>query len=551
MEHLEVMADGWCGEAQRPRKLASTRAAIGSSAKHAEDLQPGGIGDGLDGACERFGIRARKRSGQVPAYGSGRGAGLRCCGHATILTWIEVLLRFRPELNSMEVEMWHGDLPVVVIGAGPVGLATAAHLLANGLEPLVLEAGPAPGASVAAWGHVRLFTPWRHNIDAEAALLLARSGWRAPAPEAYPTGHELVENYLRPLADSLRGRVRTRSRIASVSRFATDKARSDAREDAPFELMVETRAGLERVHARGVVDASGTYGLPNPVGASGVPAPGELAARSRIAYGIPNVLGDTRQRYHGRRVLVVGSGHSAQQVVRDLLHLRRLEPKTQVIWALRRDSPDRLFGADGADPLPERARLGSAARAIVASGEVELALAAGVLELRDGCGGIVATTAAGELPAVDEIIAATGFRPDLSLLAELRLAVDPTLESAARLAPLIDPATHSCGSVAHHGAAELAHPEANLYVVGMKSYGRAPTFLMSTGYQQVRSVARALAGKPQAEVVAPAGAHCGEPALGCGGRSDATATCAPPDCERVACEPFDSARASRPESSPT
>ena len=94
----------------------------------------------------------------------------------------------------------------------------------------------------------------------------------------------------------------------------------------------------------------------------------------------------------------------------------------------------------------------------------------------------------------DRIVNATGFRPDLSPLTELRVDVDPVLQSARMLAPMIDPNVHSCGSVPPHGAAELAHPEPGFYIVGAKSYGRAPTFLLATGYEQVRSVVAELAG---------------------------------------------------------
>jgi hypothetical protein len=76
----------------------------------------------------------------------------------------------------------------------------------------------------------------------------------------------------------------------------------------------------------------------------------------------------------------------------------------------------------------------------------------------------------------------------------LRLDVDPILGSTRALAPLIDPNEHSCGTVPPHGMDELAHPEPGFYAIGMKSYGRAPTFLMATGYEQARSVVAALAG---------------------------------------------------------
>ncbi len=116
------------------------------------------------------------------------------------------------------------------------------------------------------------------------------------------------------------------------------------------------------------------------------------------------------------------------------------------------------------------------------------------------------------LAPVDEIIAATGFRPDWSILSEVRLDLDPAVESPRALAPLIDPNVHSCGTVPPHGAEELKHPDANLFVVGMKSYGRAPTFLLLTGYEQARSVVSAIAGDWEAarrvELVLPETGVC-------------------------------------------
>jgi hypothetical protein len=117
-----------------------------------------------------------------------------------------------------------------------------------------------------------------------------------------------------------------------------------------------------------------------------------------------------------------------------------------------------------------------------------------VARLTETSDGILVAGEDAVLGPFDEIVATTGFRPDLSLLAELRLDLDPAVESPRSLAPLIDPNVHSCGSVPPHGEAELRHPEPGLYVTGMKSYGRAPTFLMLTGYEQVRSIACALTG---------------------------------------------------------
>ena len=103
-----------------------------------------------------------------------------------------------------------------------------------------------------------------------------------------------------------------------------------------------------------------------------------------------------------------------------------------------------------------------------------------------------------ELPPADTVVVLTGFRPDLSFLSEMRLDLDPTLQAPVRIAAEIDPNIHSCGDVHATGAADLAHPEPDLYLVGMKSYGRAPTFLAMTGYEQVRSVVAELAGDHEA-----------------------------------------------------
>jgi len=389
------------------------------------------------------------------------------------------------------------DLPIAVIGAGPIGLAAAAHLLARGQTPLVLEAGEGVGANIRAWSHVRFFSPWRYSIDGASRALLKAHGWAAPDPEGYPTGRQLVDRYLAPLAalPEIAAHVRLDSRVVSVTRSGFDKMKTSGREEAPFVLRVQGADGREEaILARAVIDASGTWTMPNPLGADGVPAIGERALAHRVFYGIPDVLGAHRARYAGRRVLVVGSGHSAFNALQDLAELAREAPGTAITWAIRRPGLGQIFGGGADDALVERGALGRRIRDLVDAGTLRVVTGFKIAALRDTPDGVVVEGERDVLEPVDEIVATTGFRPDLSLASELRLGLDPAIESPTALAGLIDPNVHSCGTVPPHGVDELRHPERDFYIVGMKSYGRAPTFLLLTGYEQVRSVVAALAG---------------------------------------------------------
>jgi thioredoxin reductase len=392
--------------------------------------------------------------------------------------------------------MSHESLPVVIIGAGPVGLAAAAHVLSRNLTPLVFEAGATAGAGVRQWGHVRMFSPWRSNVDRAAAALLSRYGWSMPDGDEYPTGEDLVAQYLEPLASTaeLATQIRFKTRVVSVARQHHDLMKDGARGDAPFLVRVIAPDGEQDVLARAVIDASGTIGSPATLGASGMPAIGEAAAADRIFYGIPDVLGAFRHRYAGRHVLVVGSGHSALNALLDLADLARSEPNTRITWAIRRPSLGSVLGGSTNDQLVERGRLGSRTRDLLEDGRVALLTSFHIDRLTVTPDGIVASGGSRSTPPVDEIIAATGFRPDWTILSELRLDLDPAVQSPRALAPLIDPNLHSCGTVRPHGADELKHPDGHLFAIGMKSYGRAPTFLMLTGYEQARSVVAAIAG---------------------------------------------------------
>jgi hypothetical protein len=304
------------------------------------------------------------------------------------------------------------------------------------------------------------------------------------------------------------------------------------RNTTPFELIVRTPDGtMARVPVRAVIDASGTWRAPNPLGASGVLADGEAQAASRITYGIPDVLGRDRGRFAGKRTLVVGSGHSAFNALLDLVALGAETAGGRVSWAIRRPRVDAMFGGGADDALPERGALGTRLARAVARGAVSLTTGFRATSVvADGDAVIVEGDDGRRIGPVDEIVVATGFRPDVALTRELRVRVDPWLEAPEQLAPLIDPNVHSCGTVYPHGAAELAHPERDFYVVGMKSYGRAPTFLLLTGYEQVRSVVCALVGDEEGarnvELVLPETGVCQTDAASdgvpCCGSSEAT-----------------------------
>lgn len=394
--------------------------------------------------------------------------------------------------------MQKNDLPVAVIGAGPVGLAAAAHLLERGLRPLVFEGGPHVGHAMRDWAHVRLFSPWRYLVDHAAKRALAGSGWTMPAEEALPTGGELVDRYLEPLAavPAIRSSVRLATRVVAVSRQFVDKVKTPQRDSMPFVVRTIDAEGIEDdVLASAVIDASGTWFKPNPMGANGLPARGEAAHARRIRYGIPDILGRERARYGGKRTLVVGTGHSAVNSLLALVQLADDERGTRVFWGMRRAAPGNAFGGGEADALPARGALGTLLRAHVETGTVRILTGLQIGAVEENGGTLVVRNVAGdEVALVDEVIVATGARPDLDMLREMRLDLDSALESPRILGPLIDPNEHSCGSVRPHGAFELEQPERGLFIVGMKSYGRAPTFLLATGYEQVRSVAAYIAG---------------------------------------------------------
>lgn len=391
--------------------------------------------------------------------------------------------------------------PIAVLGAGPVGLAAAAHLLEQGFDPIIFESCDAVAASFRDFAQVRLFSPWRYNIDKAARKLLEANGWAAPNDDDLPTAGEVVQQYLQPFAElpAVKSRLKLNARVVAISRKGYDKVRTKGREHAPFIIRAEIDGKLHEFMASGVIDATGNWYQPNPIGANGLPAIGEQDFADRIEYGMPDIFGRQRERYLGKCTLVVGGGHSAAGSLIALAELAEVDPRTRIHWAIRGSNLARIFGGGEADGLPARGALGIKLRSLVENGQLTLHKNFNIREIRNEHGSLTVKPELeqgedAQIQGIDEIVAGTGSRPDLGITRELRVRLDAWLESVEALAPLIDPNEHSCGTVRPHGHRELSHPEPNFYIAGAKSYGRAPTFLMATGYEQVRSIAAAMAG---------------------------------------------------------
>ena len=394
---------------------------------------------------------------------------------------------------------------LAVIGAGPVGLETAAAAIGAGFETHVFERGEV-GDHLIAWGHVRMFTPWRMNVGPASGALLRRAGWASPDADVCPTGQEVVERYLQPLAalPELKPRVHAHSRVVHVSRrglLKGDDIGEARRAEHPFRLMVRDAGGRENfVHAFAVVDASGVYGQPNWAGDGGIPARGELYLAPQMSYHVDDVLGLRRDRYAGKRTLVIGGGASAATVVADLARLADEAPGTAVTWVTREPAAA-LYEERADDPLPERRALYARARALVRGGHAAVRHVGGAIvdgiQFNSATHRYTATLTTGELNAAeesDQVIVNTGFGPDNTIYRELQIHECYATRGPMRLSSaLLGSGAGDCLTTPAFGADVLANPEPNFYILGHKSYGRSPHFLLETGYRQVADVVAKLA----------------------------------------------------------
>lgn len=383
-------------------------------------------------------------------------------------------------------------------------MAAAAHLAKRNIPFKLLEVGSSVGSNLLSWSHVRVFSPWRYNIDKIAEELLVKNGWTSPEKTGLPTGKELVEAYLRPLSQlpEITPHIQLNTKVLSISRKGVDKMKDFEREKEPFLVKLEHEGTIEYLEAQAIIDSTGTWNQPNPIGSGGMFAEGEQELSDHIFYGIPDVKNTSLARYKNKNIAVVGSGHSATNTLLDLADVQENHPDTKLHWILRKQDISMVYGGQEADALEARGALGIRIQQLVESGKLTVHTPFHVLKLSKENGQInIEGNYNGTLhniSGIDELISNTGSRPNLDMIREVRVDLDSSLESVFDLAELIDPNIHSCGTVRPHGEEELRHPEKDFYIVGSKSYGRAPTFLMATGYEQVRSVIAHLDGDYEA-----------------------------------------------------
>ena len=386
---------------------------------------------------------------------------------------------------------------IAILGAGPIGLEAALAAARRGDDFTVFESAASVGGHLRRWGHVRTFTPWAMNVSPRMRAAVPD----APSSDVLPTGAELADELLEPVAAQLAGRIRLRTRVLAIGRegLLKHEAIGDPRRAArPFRLLLALPDGtgfagtggeaIERADV--VIDATGTYGTPNRLGDGGIDAVNERAFEDRIERFLPELDSDPGA-WAGRTILLTGAGHSAQTAARQLAAFARDAPGTRVIWAVRRAEPG--WGAVANDPLPERAALNAAAAELAGGASDAVALRPGrvteALHGRDGRIVVTLRNGAPEEVEVDRILALNGGVGDHALYRQLQVHECYATSGPMNLAAaLLGESGRDCLAVASHGPETLRNPEPGFFILGAKSYGRNSQFLLQAGWQQVDDV---------------------------------------------------------------
>jgi len=382
----------------------------------------------------------------------------------------------------------------VIIGAGPMGFETALRALDRGFDVTILEAGRI-GENIQQWQHVRFFSPFGMNISPRLRQALA--GNTLPADGAILTGGEFVEAVLQPLSrlPEFEGKIHCGQRVASIARAGLGKMglpNHPLRVERAFRILTEDDKGQEKTFEADLVfDASGVYGQPNWAGSSGMPALGERQLGNRIVRHLQDYNGSEFERYAGKRVLLIGHGHSAAHAIMTLNQIVQQAPATQVIWAVRTDRTKPILDIPD-DPLPERASIASSANTIAQNPlkNVTVLRRATLEALLDGKHSFkvkLKILRNIEEIEVDEIIALTGYRPNLEMLRELSAEFSGISEGVSGLYRALTNITDCLAKIDIKPQA-LQTGEPNFFVVGIKSYGRNSGFLLRSGIDQLEAI---------------------------------------------------------------
>jgi thioredoxin reductase len=403
---------------------------------------------------------------------------------------------------------------IAVLGAGPIGLEAALYAATLQLPFTLFERGRV-GENLRRWGHVRLFSTFAMNSTSlgRARVQADQPQHTLPELNAVLSGRDHVAAYLEPLALSpaLLSSIQEKNTVLRVGRrgfLKEDNPGDPRRGKEPFCLLVRDDTGKERVEEADVVlDCSGVYGKPRWLGDGGIPAVGETAARPHIAYGLEDVAGERKAHYADKTTLVIGSGYSAATTVCNLAALAEKHPGTWVIW-LARGAGTQPIKRFVNDPLRERDQIAGRANTLAtrADGNVEFhpqTVVESIETAGPDRGFKVGGRSGGKVVSweVERIIANVGYGPDGDLYRELQVH-----ECYASLGPmnlaaaLLKHAGGDCLTVPSQGAATLRNPEPNFFILGAKSYGRNSTFLLRTGFEQVRDAFTLITGKPSLDL---------------------------------------------------
>ncbi|HET7436366.1 MAG TPA: FAD-dependent oxidoreductase [Thermoanaerobaculia bacterium] len=368
---------------------------------------------------------------------------------------------------------------VLVIGAGPMGIAAAAGASDRGHDVTVVERGEV-GASLRTWGPTRFFSPLAMNVSPSM-----RSRLGSIDDDALLTGPEYVEEILEPIAKTLR--VKTNARVIAIGRRGltrSDYAGHPLRAEKPFRVVLQDDETLE---ADVVLDASGGLVVPRAFGAGGLPPRG----LSRLTQPPIRTLGELASRVdelRGKRVLVVGDGHSAANAIVMLAN----EPSVHVVWAVRtanRKPCEEVMN----DPLPERQRVVGRANELAAapSQSLHVERRAMVESLAANNGHLAVALTGNRVVEVDALAAFTGYQPSNDYLSEVAVEISPITEGGARLYRAISNVT-DCLTVPAVKPEDLQSGEPGYYFVGSRAYGRSSGFLLNTGFAQLEVILNAL-----------------------------------------------------------